>query len=113
MSVREAEPAPEQLTWEGLAFFRGGQSLKLSTKASVFKRVKLVDWGGQACRLGPPLTQALAVGLGFDSRAGQIDTVSPAARHRCEVSLELCCPGAKPWRLAPPLVTRFGVIPRV
>ena len=41
----------------GQAFVRGGQSLKLSTKAAVFKRVSLliggggskhVDWGGQA-----------------------------------------------------------------
>ena len=37
-------------------------------------------------------------GLGFDSRAGQIGTVSPAARHRCNVFSELCCPGAKPRR---------------
>ena len=29
----------------------GGQSLKLSTKAAVFKRVsKLVDWGGGGCK---------------------------------------------------------------
>ena len=40
-------------------------------------------------------------------------TVSPIARHRCDVSSELCCPGAKPRRWIPPLVTRFGVIPRV
>ena len=26
------------------------------------------------------------------------DTVSPTARHRCDVSSELCCPGAKPRR---------------
>ena len=53
-----------------------------------------------------------AVGLGFDSRVGQIGTVSPTARHRGDVFSELCCPGAKPRRCAPPLVTRFGVIPR-
>ena len=39
--------------------------------------------------------------------------MSPAARHRCDVSLELCCPGAKSRRWAPPDVTRFGVIPQV
>ena len=50
-----------------------------------------------------------AVGLGFDSRAGQIGT----ARHRCDVSSGLCCPGAKPRKWAPPLVTRFGVLTRV
>ena len=44
---------------------------------------------------------------------GQIGTVSPTARLRCDVSSELCSPGAKPRRWAPPLVTRFGVIPRV
>ena len=33
-----------------------------------------------------------AGGLGFDSRAGQIGTVSPTARHRCDVSSELCNP---------------------
>ena len=41
------------------------------------------------------------------------DTVSPTTRHRCDVSSELCSPGAKPRRWAPQLVTRFGVIQRV
>ena len=43
-------------------------------------------------------------------------TVSPTARHRCYVSSELCCPGAKPRRWGgwgPTLVARFGVITRV
>ena len=48
-------------------------------------------------------------GLGFDSRAGQISSVSPAVRHRCDVSSELCSSGAKPQRWAPPLVSRFGM----
>ena len=60
-----------------------------------------------------PLAQLLgahaigAGGLGFKSRVGQISTESPTARHRCDVSpeLELCSPGAKPQRRAPPLVT--------
>ena len=39
-----------------------------------------------------------AGGLGFDFRVGQIDAMSPAARHRYNVSSELCCPGAKPRR---------------
>ena len=46
----------------GQAFIRGSQSLKLSTKTAVLKRV---DWliGGQACQLGgPPLGAGLAVG---------------------------------------------------
>ena len=37
------------------------------------------------------------------------DAVSPTTRHRCHVSTELCCPGAKSQRRALPLVTRFGV----
>ena len=40
-------------------------------------------------------------------------TMSPTTRHRCDVSSELCCPGAKPRRWASPLVTRFNVILRV
>ena len=46
--------------------------------------------------------QADAIGagdLGLNSRAGQIGTVSPTARHRCEVSSELYYPGAKPRKL--------------
>ena len=54
-----------------------------------------------------------AGGLGFKSRVGPIGTVSPTARHRYDVSLELCSPGVKPRRWAPQLVTRFGVIRRV
>ena len=60
--------------------------------------------------------QAHAIGAGgLASIPGPVksDTVSPTARHRCNVTLELCCPGAKPRRWAPPLVTSFGVIPRV
>ena len=54
-----------------------------------------------------------AVGLGFDSQTGQIDKVSPTARHLRDISFELCCPGFKPRRLMPPLVTRFGEVLRV
>ena len=50
---------------------------------------------------------------GFDFRAGQIGTMSPTARHRCDVSLELCSPGIKQRRWATQLVTCFGVIRRV
>ena len=50
-------------------------------------------------------------GLVLDSRASQIGTVSSTARHLCDVSSELCCPGAKSQRY--PLVTRLGVMPRV
>ena len=43
------------------------------------------------------------------SIAGSVksDAVSPTARHRCDVSFELCCRSVKPRRLAPSLVTRF------
>ena len=37
------------------------------------------------------------------------EVVLPTARHRCDVSSELCSSGTKPGRWAPPLVTRFGV----
>ena len=51
----------------------------------------------------------------WDSNLGSVksDTVSPTARHRFDVSSELCCPGVEPRRRAPPLVTRLGVISRV
>ena len=56
---------------------------------------------------------ALGAGdLEFEPRAGQISTESPMARHRCDVFSGLCSPGAMPRNWAPPLVTRFGVIPR-
>ena len=41
------------------------------------------------------------------------NTMSPTARRRCDVSSELCCPGAKPQRWAPILISLFGVIPQV
>ena len=40
-------------------------------------------------------------GLGFDY---QSVTVSPTIRRRCDVFLELCCPGASLRRLTPPIV---------
>ena len=42
--------------------------------------------------------------LEFEPRAGQISTVSPMARHRCDVSSGLCSLGAMPRNWAPPLV---------
>ena len=62
------------------------------------------------------LLSAHAIGAGdlrFELRVGQISTMSPTARHRCDVPSELCSQGAKPRRWVPPLVTRFGEIPRV
>ena len=57
---------------------------------------------------------ALSVREVWDSIPGPVKSaVSPTTRHRCDVSSELCCPGAKPRRWAPQLVTRFGVIRRV
>ena len=54
-----------------------------------------------------------AGGLGFKSRVGQISTVSPTARNRCDVSSEMCSPGALQRKRALQLVTRYGVTPRV
>ena len=54
-----------------------------------------------------------AGGPGIRLRPDQISRVSPTARHRCDVSLELYCPGAKPRRWIPPLVTHFRVKTRV
>ena len=50
---------------------------------------------------------------GFIPGSVKSDTVSLTARHRCDVSLELCSPGAKLSRWAAPLNSCFGVIPRV
>ena len=50
---------------------------------------------------------------GFNPGSFKSDPVSPTARHRYDVSSELCWPGTKPRRWAALLVTRFGVIPRV
>ena len=69
--------------------------------------------------LNRPLAQLLsahAIGAGdlrLALRVGQIGTMPPTARHRCDVPSERCSQGAKPRRWAPPLVTRFGEIPRV
>ena len=38
--------------------------------------------------------------------------VLPRTRRCCDVSSELCCPGAKSRRWSQPLVTRFGVMQR-
>ena len=43
----------------------------------------------------------------------KLNTVSPIARHRCDYSSQLCYPGAKPRRWAPPLITRLSVIMRL
>ena len=41
------------------------------------------------------MVKDVARGHGFDSGEVKSDPVSPTARHRCDVSSELCCPGAK------------------
>ena len=51
--------------------------------------------------------------LGLIPRRVKSGTVSPAARHSCDVFSKLCCPSAKPGRWALPLVTGLDVIPRV
>ena len=42
--------------------------------------------------------------LGLFPESVKSDTTTATARHRCDVSSELCCPGAKLRRWAPPLV---------
>ena len=60
-----------------------------------------VSWSNWLSR-PPPLAQLLSAqaigagGLGFDFRAGQIGIESPTARHRSDVSLDLCSQGAMP-----------------
>ena len=60
------------------------------------------------------LKTSLSAREDLDSIPGLVksNAVSPTARHRCDVSSELCCPDAKPRRWIPPLVTRFSVISR-
>ena len=63
----------------------------------------------QSKRLDRPLIIIIGEeGLGFEFRSGQIGTVSlSTARHRCDVSWELCSPDAKLQRGASQLVTRL------
>ena len=52
-------------------------------------------------RLVSIVVKEIAVSAGvlwLDSWSGQIWQVSPKARHRCDVSSELFCPGANPRR---------------
>ena len=60
-----AEPAPEQSTKGGQAFIRGGQKLKLSTKAAVFKRVSLLFGGGASMSIEGQASMASALHRGF------------------------------------------------
>ena len=58
------------------------------------------------------VVQDIAIGAeGVGSIPGPVksDTVSLPARHRCDVSSELCCRGARMRRWAP-LATRFSVL---
>ena len=55
------------------------------------------------CHISPAIKPVSLVAKGtlsarevWDSIRHQIDTVSSTARHRCDVSSEQCCPGAKP-----------------
>ena len=60
--VNVSEPAPEQSTYGGQLFIRGGQSLKLSTKAAVFKQESLLNGGAKHVKCGeawPPLAPGL------------------------------------------------------
>ena len=73
---------------------------------------KFVFGSRQKVFANPCAKHIIGVGdLGFDSRLIKSDIASLTTRHRCDVSLEVSCPGAKSRRCAPLLVTRFGVIP--
>ena len=59
----------------------------VSRKLKFLRSDKLV----MACRLAQLLRTRIGAGdVGFNSRAGQIGIVSPTARHRCDVTFELC-----------------------
>ena len=45
-------------------------------------------------------------GLGSIPSPVKPDTVSPTARHCCDISQELCCTGTKPWRRS---ATRYSL----
>ena len=49
----------------------------------------------------------------WDRLPGRSNGIMSPKSHQCsDVSSELCCQALSPRRRAPPLVTRFGVIPR-
>ena len=58
-------------------------------------------------------TENVAIDVQVDSGLIKSDTVSPTARHRCDVCSELCFSSAELQTWAPPVVSRCGVIPRV
>ena len=61
----------------GASVYQGGESLKLSTRSTVFKRVSLLIGGwGQACRLGvqASLGAGPAWGSFFDRVQGHVNT---------------------------------------
>ena len=103
---------------QGWRTFFGERAKILKTKFSKLKLCRYIKQN-KSINEDRPLAQLFSAqiigagGLGFKSRTGQINTVSPTARHRCDVSSDLRSPGAKLRRWAPPLVTRLGVIPRV
>ena len=80
----------------------GLQSHKLQESEQYFMNYYLLTTGH--------LPQLPSISLQVQEACGSIpglvksDTMSPTACHRCDVSSELCCPGAKPRRWTPPLV---------
>ena len=73
--------------------------------------------GKQNPQINRPLSSVVKTSLPVRDVRGSIrgsvksNTESPKALHRCDVSSDLCCPGAKLQRWAEgSLVTRFGVI---
>ena len=67
-------------------------------------------WNDQyAGRLAQLLGTSLSVQKVWGSIPGPVKSGTVSPNGRCDVSSELCWPGTKPWRSAPPLVARFGV----
>ena len=68
-------------------------------------------YNGQCFRKDGGLRHWYRCGVRVPSRSNRTHYGQEARLCR-SVSLGLCCPDAKPRRWAPPLATRFGVIPR-
>ena len=101
MSVRHAVQVSKLVHFANVLAFCNSQSYLLSRYC--FRS----DWRVSSVAKAIAID---AVGLRFDSRTGQIGQYS---QRLAAVAAFLCCSCAKPRRWALPLVTRFGVIPRL
>ena len=72
---------------------------EISSKSFFFFQKKFSVKGLVVCSVSKPTDYGFGRS-GFDSQAGQIGAVLPKARHRCNVTSELCSPGTKLRRWA-------------